>query len=100
MAKTLIIKGASFTENKLDTVAFDSVPCTGITLDSDSMSFTSYGQEINIGYTLTPSNTTDVPSVVSNNENIVIISDGKAKAIGVGTTTITITCGERKRKAT
>lgn len=96
MATTLVIKGTSFATNKLDTVTFtDPVPCKGITLASDSFSFTEYGQEKIIGYTLTPSDTTDTVSITSGNTNIVEIVSGKAVAYGVGSTTITITCGNQ-----
>lgn len=95
MASTLVIKNASFALNRLDVVEFANVPCTGITLTKDAFTFTSYGQEETIGYTLTPNDTTDVVNIASSNENIVAILNGKAVAVGVGNATITITCGNQ-----
>lgn len=93
-SKALVIMGTNFASNKVTTVSFGgSVPCTGITLDSDTMTFTAENQEISIGYTLAPSNTTDEVGIVSSDTSVVTIADGKAKAVGVGSATITITCG-------
>lgn len=96
MAKTIVIKNTSYSANKLDTVTFgESKPCTGITLTSDTLTFTTYGQIEEIGYTLIPEDTTDPVTITSGNTDIVEINNGNAIAYGVGSTTITIACGNQ-----
>lgn len=94
MAKALIIKSADFSENALDHVSFGEVPCTGITLDESSLTMDTIGGTETLGYTLSPENTTDNPSVSSSNTNVVSISGNTLTAVGVGTATVTVTCGE------
>ena len=94
MAKTLIIKQADFSANALDHVSFDEVPCTAITLDEESISFSGIGQTEELVYTLTPSNTTDTPVVTTSDPLIVSVNGNVLTAVGMGTATITVTCGE------
>lgn len=96
MATTLVIKNASFSANKVDTVEFiENIPCTGISVSPSSFAFTYDGETKEIEYTLTPSDTTDTVNIVSSNTDIVQISGDNAVAVGVGTATITITCGNQ-----
>lgn len=94
MAKTLIIKQADFSANALDHVSFDEVPCTAITLDEESISFSGVGQTEELVYTLTPANTTDTPVVTTSDPLIVSVNGNVLTAVGIGTATITVTCGE------
>lgn len=98
MAKTLVIKGASFSANKVATVVFADVPCTGISLDSDSYSVTSLG-ELSATYTVTPSNTTDAVTWTSSNTSVVNIVDGTPVVVGIGSCTVTVTCGTHSDSA-
>ena len=101
MAKTLTIKGADFSTNKVTTVSFNggSVPCTGISFEEDAFSFTDY-TPVTIEYTLTPSNTTDTLSWAISNSNVATVSNGVVTPVGLGTATITATCGNQTATAT
>ena len=101
MAKTLTIKEADFSTNKVTTVSFSggSVPCTGISFEEDAFSFTDY-TPVTIEYTLTPSNTTDTLSWATSNSNVATVSNGVITPVGLGTATITATCGNQTATAT
>lgn len=93
MARTLIIKGASYSANKVATVVFSSVPCTGIEFSTDTISIIG-SESVEVSYTVTPVDTTDEINWVSSNTDIVTVSDGVLTVLGVGSCTITATCGE------
>lgn len=99
MARTLVIKGASFSANKVATVVFSSVPCTGIEFSTDTISITG-SESVEVSYTVTPADTTDEVVWTSSNTNIVTVSDGVLTVLGVGSCTITATCGEYSDSAT
>lgn len=99
MARTLIIKGANFSANKLATVVFEDVPCTGLSFAQSSYSVTQMGA-FAINYTVTPSNTTDAITWTSSNTNVATVEDGTVTVVGIGTTTITATCGSHTASAT
>ena len=102
MAKTLTIKGADFSTNKVTTVTFGgggSVPCTGISFDENTLNFTDY-TPVEIEYTLTPSNTTDTLSWASSDTDVATVSSGVITPVGLGTATITATCGNQTATAT
>lgn len=95
MAKTLVIKGANYSSNKLDTVSWgESVPCTAIVLNKATAEI-KYGSTETLVATPTPSNTTDSISWVSSDETVATVSDGVVTVVGVGTATITVTCGSK-----
>ena len=96
MAKTLTIKGADFSTNKVTTVSFGggSVPCTGISLDVSTLSV-QYGGTGTLTATVTPSNTTDTLTWSTSNNNVATVSEGVVTAVGVGSATITATCGNQ-----
>ena len=93
MAKTLIIKGADFSNNKLDTISFGETPCEGISIPSAE---TIYGIEsaITLTPTLTPENTTDVVIWATSNNDVASVSGGVVTSHRFGTATITATCGD------
>lgn len=93
MAKTLIIKGANFSTNKLTTVEFSDIPCTGISLSESSVSFTDYTSETII-CTVTPADTTDSVVWASSDETVATVENGVITPVGIGNCTITATCGE------
>ena len=95
MSKALIIPGADFSANRLTVIAFDAVPCTGISLSSNSQSFTAAGATATITATLTPANTTDVLSWSSSNNSVATVDGGVITSVGAGSATITATCGEQ-----
>ena len=93
MANTLIIKGADFSGNKLDTVAFNDVPCTGISLSDATKTLTTIGATYTLTPILTPSNTTDSITWSSSDSDVVSVGGGVITAVGVGSATITAICG-------
>lgn len=95
MAKTLIIKNADYSDNALDVVAFDAVPCTGIELNKSTAEITAIGGTTTITATLTPANTTDMLSWASSDTDVATVVDGVVTTVGVGTATITATCGNQ-----
>jgi len=94
MARTLIIKNADFSVNKVATVEIEEdVPCTGITLDESTLSITSIGGTDTLTATVTPIDTTDSVIWSTSDANVATIEGGVVTAIGCGTATITATCG-------
>lgn len=93
MAKTLVIKGADFSANKLATVNFSGVPCTGISLDIASAEINTIGGTQSLTATITPSDTTDAVGWGTSNDSVATVSNGVVTAIGLGTAVITATCG-------
>lgn len=68
------------------------IPCTGITLDQTTLTFTSAGTQT-LTATVTPSDTTDTVIWSSGDSSVVSVSGGVVTAVGDGETTITATCG-------
>ena len=99
MAKTLCVKNADFSTNKVTVVSFGSTPCTGISFSQDTFSISSY-DPVTIEYTLTPSNTTDTLSWATSDSNVATVSGGVVTPVGIGTATITATCGTQTATAT
>ena len=92
MSKAIIIKGANFAVNKVATITFSDIPCTGISFDEESYTITELG-EIEVSYTVTPADTTDIVEWESSNSDIVQVVNGNLIAVGVGDCVITATCG-------
>lgn len=93
MAKTLVIKGASFGTNKVTVVSFaENVPCTGIAITESSVSATDY-DPITLTYEVTPSNTTDNISWTTSDATVATVDNGVITPVGLGTAIITATCG-------
>ena len=96
MGKALVIRGASFLENRITTVNLeDEIPCTGISLSQSSISFTSINSTVQLTATVTPQNTTDELIWESSNDNIATVESGLVTCVGVGSATITVTCGNQ-----
>ena len=102
MRKILVISGADFHENKLDTITFnDAIPCTGVQLNVDTISFTGWNETFTLTATVTPSNTTDGKLWSSSNTSVATVSSsGVVTAKGIGTTTITVRCGSQSASCT
>jgi len=99
MGKALIIKGADFSANKVATITFGAVPCTGISFAQDTITITST-DAVEVDYTLTPANTTDAVTWASSDNTVFTVSEGVITVIGVGTATLTATCGNYTATAT
>lgn len=97
MGKALVLKGVNFEVNKLATVELsDAIPCMGISLSPDTISFSAIGATQQINATLTPADTTDDLMWTSSDANVATVSDsGLVTCIGIGTATITAVCGEQ-----
>ena len=95
MSKALVIKGANYAANKVETITLTQVvPCTGISIAPSTVVFDTLGATQQLTPTLTPADTTDIVHYVSSNEDVVTVSDsGLITCVGVGYTTITVTCG-------
>lgn len=93
MARALVIKNADFSVNKLDTVVFNDIPCTGLTISKSTLSMSSVGSTSTITATVTPADTTDAIIWSSSNTDVCTVAGGVVTQVGVGTATITVTCG-------
>lgn len=102
MGYALKIEMVDFADVSLDHVNFvDSIPCTGITLNTDSITVTKCEDTTQLSATLTPQNTTDHVVWTSSNENVATVSSsGLVTVHGIGTATITATCGTQTATAT
>lgn len=93
MSKALVIAGADFSTNKLDTITLsNAVYCTGVTLSSNTMSFTT-DETQTLTATTTPANTTEALTWASSNTNVATVSNGVVTPVGNGSATITAVCG-------
>ena len=94
MALTLIIPDADFSTNALAQVHFDSIPCTGVSLDQSAISIVNTGNTSTLVATITPEDTTDVVVWSTSDNSVATVVNGVVTATGIGTATITVTCGE------
>ena len=94
MGKAIVLKNVNFAINKLDTVTFgDIVPCTGVVLSQNSITFTELNATVQLNAVKTPANTTDELVWTSSDTDVVTVSDGLVTCVGVGSAEITVTCG-------
>lgn len=95
MGNALKIKNVDFSAVSLARVSYiEPIPCTGIVLDANVLTFTQVDETKTLVATLTPSDTTDNVTWASSDDNIATVSDGVVTIHGIGTATITATCGE------
>ena len=93
--RTFIVERYAWTDDYLNSlIPVDRIPCTGIELSENTITFTEVGT-----YTLTvivtPENTNDKVVWQSSDENVVTVQDGKVISVGNGTAIITVTCGDQ-----
>lgn len=102
MSKALVIKGANFAANKIETITIsEPIPCTSISISPSSVTFTEIGTAQQITTTVMPSDTTDAVYYMSSNEDVAVVSPtGLITCVGVGTATITAMCGEQSAVCT
>lgn len=67
-------------------------PCTGITLDKDTLTI-ACGEKATLTATVEPTDTTDKVVWSSKDDNIATVENGVVTAVGHGETTITAACG-------
>lgn len=95
MSKALVIKGANFAMNKVETITIQEVvPCTGISLSDSAHAFTAIGATKTLMATVTPADTTETVIWVSSNTDCATVENGVVTCVGVGSSTITAYCGE------
>lgn len=97
MSKALVIKGANFAANKVETITLTQpIPCTALSVSPTSKSFSALNETQQITITKTPADTTDTVTYSSSNENVATVSSsGLITCVGIGTAVITVTCGEQ-----
>ena len=94
MSKALVIKGANFAVNKVETITLSNpIPCEGITLSQSTISASALGVVTTLTATLTPADTTDQVVWTSSDEDVATVANGVVTVVGVGTATITAACG-------
>lgn len=72
----------------------ETVPCDGITLDMDEITFSEAGAESLIQATVTPAGTTDELTFTTSNDRVATVTgEGVVTAIGPGEAVITVKCG-------
>lgn len=72
----------------------EEIPCTGLTLEPDILSFSGSGQQTIVATAL-PADTTDSVTWLSSDKNVATVSNGIVTAVGNGDCTITATCGSQ-----
>lgn len=102
MGKALLVAGADFSAVAVEKITITpTIPCTGIVLDTETISVTGVNDTVSITATLTPSNTTDTPTWSSSNDSVASVdAHGVVTVHGIGTATITATCGDVSATAT
>lgn len=80
-------------EGSGDDETTESIPCTGISLDAETLTFTEKGSQT-LAATVEPENTTDSVVWASDNASVATVRDGVVTAISNGEATITARCGE------
>lgn len=70
-------------------------PCTSITLDKSSLTFTAIDDFEGLTATVIPTNTTDSIVWESSNKSVATVYNGSVTAKGAGTCIITATCGSQ-----
>lgn len=73
-------------------ITTENIPATGIALDKSTLSFTNSDTQTLI-VTVEPSNSTDIITWESDNEEIATVTNGVVKPLSNGSATITATCG-------
>lgn len=74
-----------------------TVPCTGLSLTSGMPALNREGQFWLLHVVVTPEDTTDTLTYVSQDESVVTVNeDGRVTAVAEGATTIIVTCGDQR----
>ena len=95
MARALIITGADFSSNKIDTVTFDGEHTTAISLSADAISFNEIGATQRLYATVYPIDSTDPVYWSSSDHNVASVGqNGLVTVTGCGRCTITAASGQ------
>ncbi|MBQ5824897.1 MAG: CotH kinase family protein [Clostridia bacterium] len=82
----------AWTDNYIVNLSIIPIPCTGLSLNVSTLTFTGKGTQTLIA-TPEPNDTTDTIFWNSSNNNIITVDNGVVTAVGNGESTITATCG-------
>jgi len=94
MAKTLVIKGADFNTNKLDTVTFEGEHTSQVTLSQNTISASAIGATTQLTASVIPLDSIDGIYWASSDTNVATVSQtGLVTIAGAGTCNITATSG-------
>ena len=86
-----VVDRCKYVDGQIDNLTIP-IPCTGITLDKSSLTFTDNTPQT-LQVTVEPTNTTDKISYSINPSGIAKIANGTVTPLKNGTATITVTCG-------
>ena len=89
--RAYVVDRCKYVDEQIDNLTIP-VPCTGITLDKSSLTFTDNTPQT-LQVTAEPTNTTDKILYSINPTGIARIADGVVTPLRNGTATITVTCG-------
>ncbi len=93
MSKALVIHGADFSANKVDTIIFDVIHATSITLNKSALSFEELNTSEALSCAILPVDAEDPVRWSSSDENVATVTDGVVVAVGCGSCTITAAAG-------
>lgn len=93
MSQALIIKGADFTDNALESITFQRKHATSISLSEDTLSFDAIGDTATLTATALPADHEDTIRWMSSDTNVATVSNGTITVVGVGTCNITVSAG-------
>lgn len=96
MGYALKLSNVDFSGVAVAHVTFENtVPCTSITLDKDTLTFDQVGESKQVTATVAPANTTDTVIWSTSNADVATVADGLITIHGIGNVTITATCGRK-----
>lgn len=90
MGKALVLPNCDFSANKVTTINFAEIHCTGISIPATAS--VKEGLSTTLTLTLTPTNTTDIVTWSSSDTEIATVANGTVTGVSEGSATITATC--------
>lgn len=95
MSKALVIKSADFSANSIEQIVVEEpVPCTGISLNKNTITADEISGTETLIATVTPADCTQPVAWTTSNADVATVSNGIVTFVGLGTATITATCGD------
>lgn len=89
-----VVKRCAFMDEVVENMNYaDAVPCTGISLNANALTFTAEGSQT-LTATVTPDGCTDAITWESDNASVATVNGGVVTAIANGNATITARCGD------
>lgn len=100
MAKALVIKGANFSVNKIDTVTFEGIHTDSISVAPVTVAASEIGATYQLTATVVPSDSIDPIQWTSSDTDVATVTDGLVTIVGCGTCTITAASGTKSATCT